>query len=255
MRLPRDAELGVARREAVPAGRAVIPGPRQGDRAEHRVDDLVPVGDEVPLRAPGRTGHAVPGARGRRPATAPARSPPSRSSRPGSPPPLPPSRRRRSPGPWPPRRPAVLARRPSRPRGRAASPLFPSRLGRGITAGFARHRRAGLADRLIHLRHLAHQAPEPLILRDFPLGPFQFRPRLQVHRPRPPLPPSASGSTADRDRDGPGRRTRSAACRTYGAPRSATPGGSPRPGPAAVKLLAPALESRQLISILRHAAS
>ncbi|HUZ22870.1 MAG TPA: hypothetical protein VMV07_03800 [Streptosporangiaceae bacterium] len=50
--LPCDAELGVARREAAPAGRAVIPGPRQGDRAEHRVDDLVPAGDEFRLVPP-----------------------------------------------------------------------------------------------------------------------------------------------------------------------------------------------------------
>ena len=52
MRLARRAELGVPRREAVPAARAVIPGPRQGDRAEHRVDDLVPVGDEHGLVPP-----------------------------------------------------------------------------------------------------------------------------------------------------------------------------------------------------------
>ena len=48
----RRAELGVPRREAVPALGAVIPGPRQGDRAEHRVDGLVPVGDEHGLVPP-----------------------------------------------------------------------------------------------------------------------------------------------------------------------------------------------------------
>ena len=47
----RHAEPGVAGGEAVPAGRAVIPGPRHGDRAEHGVDDLVPVGDEPGLMA------------------------------------------------------------------------------------------------------------------------------------------------------------------------------------------------------------
>ncbi len=36
---------------AVEAGRAVIPGAREGDRPEHRIDDLVPVGDEPCLMA------------------------------------------------------------------------------------------------------------------------------------------------------------------------------------------------------------
>ncbi len=43
------AELGIARREAVLAGGAVIPGARQGDRPEDRIDGLVPVRDEFSL--------------------------------------------------------------------------------------------------------------------------------------------------------------------------------------------------------------
>ena len=48
------AELGVPRREAVPALRAVVPGPRHRDQTEHRVERLVPVAGErglVPLAA------------------------------------------------------------------------------------------------------------------------------------------------------------------------------------------------------------
>ena len=53
---PGHPQLGVAGRQAVPAGSAVIPGPAQRDRAEHGVNGLVPVGDElrlVPGPAPG----------------------------------------------------------------------------------------------------------------------------------------------------------------------------------------------------------
>jgi len=49
----------------VPAGRAVAPGSREGDRAEHGVDDLVPVGHEfglVPVPAV-HAGTAVAGVR------------------------------------------------------------------------------------------------------------------------------------------------------------------------------------------------
>ena len=55
--LPRHAKLGVAGCEPVPAGGAVIPGPADGHRAQHRVHGLVPVGDEpgmVPRFAPVR---------------------------------------------------------------------------------------------------------------------------------------------------------------------------------------------------------
>ena len=165
---------------------AVIPGPRQGDGAEHRVDDLVPVGGEHGLVAPGRTGRAAPGARGRRTGRRPACSRQDAAARPGAPPRLPPGRHRRSPGPWPPRRRDGLARRPSPARARPGAPLFPSRPGRGVTAGFARDGRAGGADRLVHLRDLPDQVPEPLVLRDLTAGLVQLRPRSEVDRPRPP---------------------------------------------------------------------
>ena len=54
---PRDAELGVPGCQPVLAVRAVIPGAGEGDRAEHGVDDLVPVGDELCLM-PGSAVHA-----------------------------------------------------------------------------------------------------------------------------------------------------------------------------------------------------
>ena len=46
-RLARHVQLRVPGREAVPALPAVIPGPADGDRAEHRVHGLVPVGHEL----------------------------------------------------------------------------------------------------------------------------------------------------------------------------------------------------------------
>jgi len=45
--------------------------PHGGDRAEHRVDNLVPIGDDPP-RAAGRTAPASRGSRDRRPAVSPA---------------------------------------------------------------------------------------------------------------------------------------------------------------------------------------
>ena len=229
---PGDAELGVPGGEAVPALRAVIPGPRHGDQAEHGVEGLVPVGDEYGLVALPARRRAAPGGRGRRPAARPAWPRRAAAARPGSPAPPPPCRRRRSPWPWPPRRRAGLARRPSPARARPGAPLFPSRPGRGIIAGVARHGRAGRADRLVHLRDLPGQVPEPLVLRDLPPGLLQLRPRSAGEPSASARPPSASGSTAARDRDAPARRTRSSACRTSCGPRSATPGGSPRPAPA-----------------------
>ena len=53
------AELGVPRREAVPTFRAVIPGAREGDQAEHRAGGLVPVAGEQGLMALA-TGHPRP---------------------------------------------------------------------------------------------------------------------------------------------------------------------------------------------------
>jgi hypothetical protein len=52
-RLPGCPQLGIARREAMPAGGAVIPRPADGDSAEHGAHGLVPVGDEPGL-VPGR---------------------------------------------------------------------------------------------------------------------------------------------------------------------------------------------------------
>src|SRR5712664_481740 len=69
----------------------------------------------------------------------------------------------------------------------AASPPFP------LPAREGRHPRhrpglpAGGADRLVHLRDLPDQAPEPLVLRDLPPRSLQLRPRSQVNRPRPPV--------------------------------------------------------------------
>ena len=45
----RDAELGIARREAVLAFRAAVPGTAQGDRAEDGIERLVPVISELRL--------------------------------------------------------------------------------------------------------------------------------------------------------------------------------------------------------------
>ena len=95
--VPGDAELGVARGEAVPAVRAVIPGPRQGDRAEHGVDDLVPVGGEPGLVAVPARDPRARGGRGRRPAAAQHARRPAAAARRGSPARRPPARHRRSP--------------------------------------------------------------------------------------------------------------------------------------------------------------
>ena len=48
---PGHAELGIAGSEPVLAGRAVVPGAVQGDRAEDGVDGPVPVGDELGIMA------------------------------------------------------------------------------------------------------------------------------------------------------------------------------------------------------------
>ena len=249
---PVDAELGVARGEAVPAGRAVIPGPCQGDRAEHRVDDLVPVGDEFRLVPPAARDarSAVPAVGGQQllQHAPPSRSRPARitasaASIPASP------------------QPRTLAASPaSRPSSAAfscasasRSPPFPlpSRE-RHHPPALDRHRRAGRADRLVHLRDLPDQVPEPLVLRDLPPGFLQLRPRSQVHRPRPPvrLPRQVPLRPVTRMIRRP--RTRSLACRTYGVPRSATPAGSPRPGPVPRKAPHAGASVRQLISTSGH---
>jgi hypothetical protein len=59
----RGAQFGIAGSQAVPAPGAVIPGPRERDRAEHGVDDLIQVGDEhgLPAAAAGNPRAAVAG--------------------------------------------------------------------------------------------------------------------------------------------------------------------------------------------------
>jgi hypothetical protein len=182
---PRRRSRHPSARGRAPFG-AVIPGPREGDQAEYRVDDLAPVGDEFRL-----VPAAARGARAPVPAVggqhlfqhAPAQ-------------PQPPGPDHRLRGLQAGVAAAqilaasaarILARRLSPARGPPGSPFLPSWPGRGITAGLARHRRAGLADRLVHLRDLPDEAPEPLVLRDLPPGLVQLRPRPQVHRPRPPF--------------------------------------------------------------------
>ena len=216
--------------------------------------DLVPVAEtNSGLVPPAARDARSRGARGRRPATAPARSRPAAAVRPGSPA----SAASIPASPQPRTLAASAASRPSSAAFSAAravprAPLFPSRLGRG------HHRRLrpappGAAWQIASFTSVTclDQAPEPLILRDFAAGPLSSSgPGSQVHRPRPPfhlprqvpLRPVTGMARA-------GARC-SPACRTYGAPRSATPAGSPRPGPSsAVQLLAPALESRQLITL------
>ena len=88
-----------------PALRAVIPGPAQGDRAEHGVDDLAPVGGEPGLVAVSCREHRHRGLpRSAASSAVPALLGPEPSVQPGlgAPPPPPAARHRRSPGPWPP---------------------------------------------------------------------------------------------------------------------------------------------------------
>ena len=51
-RRSRDSELGITGSEAVPAGRAVIPGPGHCDQAEDRVEGLAPVALKDRLSCP-----------------------------------------------------------------------------------------------------------------------------------------------------------------------------------------------------------
>lgn len=89
-RLAGHAEPGIPGGQPVAAGRAVIPGTREGDRPERRVDDLVPGRRRTLPGVPGRTAPAGRGSPDRRLAAAPAcRSPPA-ASRPGSQPRQPP---------------------------------------------------------------------------------------------------------------------------------------------------------------------
>src|SRR5262249_21122412 len=66
----------------------------------------------------------------------------------------------------------------------ARSPFFPPPARRVLVGGAAGRGGPGLADRLVHLPHLAHQIPEPLILGHLPLGLIQLRAGPQVHRHR-----------------------------------------------------------------------
>jgi len=122
-------------------------------------------------------------------------------------------------------------------------------------AGVARHRRAGLADSLVHLRDLPDQVPEPLVLRNLPPGLFQLRPRPQVHRPGPAfhLPRQVPLRPVTRMIRGGARAARLAALTAHRVQRS--PPEVPDLAQLPVQLLASALESSQLISTIRHAAS
>ena len=79
---PATPSCGVAGRETMPAGAAVIPRPPEGDSAKHGVHGLVPVGDEQGLVPGGAARPAAPDSRRRRPAAAPAATHPS-CGRPG----------------------------------------------------------------------------------------------------------------------------------------------------------------------------
>ena len=231
--LPGDAELGVARGEAVPAGRAVIPGPGEGDRAEHRVDDLLPVGGEHGLVAAGRTGRAGRGGPGRRPAPAPSMPPPSFSS---------PARITASAASMPasPQPRALAASAASRPSSAALScasaarsPLFPlpSREGSSSPASPGTAGRASQIASFTSVtcptrsRNRSYPATSRRTLSSSGPGLRCTRPGPALHRPRQVL-----LRTVARMIRAP--RTRSSASRTCGAPRSATRGGSPRPAPS-----------------------
>ena len=136
MPLPGYPQLRIARREAVPAVRAVIPGPAHRDRAEHRVHGLIPAGRESRLVPGCRNRCAGRGSRRRRPAglpasRAPSRISPARIAVSAASSPAPPASDAAAP------RPAALPPRPPPPRAarRAlAEPPLPLRV-RGLPAG------------------------------------------------------------------------------------------------------------------------
>ena len=221
----RHAELGIARGEAVPAGRAVIPGARERDRPEHRVDHLVPVGDEFRLMAlaarhPRAAVAGIGGQQLLQHAAAQLQHPGADHRlgclQPGV---------RRSPATGPPPRPAGLSRRPSPARSRRRAPFFALRRRGRIRASGG----PGLADLLVHLRdlladrrELAHAGRPPAAPSPPPRQPAAGQ-RCRV--------PGRSGSTrtSARGQDDPGQRTRSSASRTCGSSRSPTRAGNHRP--------------------------
>ncbi len=116
---------------------AVIPGPADGDRAEHRVHRLVPVAGERRLVAGAAVQRAARRSRRQRPADPPARRRPAAAARRGSPARPPPARRRRR-STRPPRRPAASPRRRPPPRAARRVPgraLFLPLAVRGRLAG------------------------------------------------------------------------------------------------------------------------
>ena len=217
---------GVPGGDAVPALRAGIPGPPQGDRPEHGVDDLLPVAGEhglvaVPAVHPGTT---VAGVGGQRlPEDGPGRA---SAARRGAPP-RPSAGRSRSPASWRPRLPGGLPRRTSPPRARPGAPFFPFRPGGVLAAGAAR-RRPGLADRLVHLDDLPHRRRE-LACRAISRRTFSTSPAANCRPTVLRRPTDRVHRTAARDRDAPGPRMRSSAFRTCASSRSPTPAGSHRP--------------------------
>ena len=252
--IPGHAELGIAGSEPVLAGRAVVPGAVQGNQAEDGVDGPVPVGDELGIMA------------------VPAPHPRAAESPVG--------------GQQPPEHPAAQFQQAradhrlgglhpgipaaQRPRGfrrqaaylggsllreRPEEPPFSPPIPGGVLAGSAgqRRRRSRVADRLVHLRHLTGQVPEPLILSHLPPDLLQFRPRPQVPCPGPSFRPPRqvvlrAMARMTRRRAG---AVRLPALAAHLVP--ATPAGNPRPGSAPqVQLLPPPLQLRQLIGFLRH---
>ena len=171
----------------------------QGDRPEHGVDDLVPVGDELRLDGPARTGPGGRGSRDRRPAAAPSMPQPAASIPAGSPPRPPPGRHRRSPATVAASLPGGLSRRFSAASA-LKSPLFrpPAPEGASVPAA-----RPGLADLLVHLDDLldgrrelrvpGHLAAHLLHLAAASCRPTVFR-----------RPPTGSTGTSARARDDPG---------------------------------------------------
>jgi hypothetical protein len=156
------AQFGITRREAVPAGRAVIPRAGHGDSTQHSADELGTVRHEPGLMAVPAVHARAAVTRGRRPAASPAGSRRPAASRRGSPPLRRPARPRRSPATRRPARPGGLSRRTSRPRAPGMS-FFGPRRGRVRSA-----HRTGLADLLADLQRsrAVRAVPRPCRARD-----------------------------------------------------------------------------------------
>src|ERR1700722_16771021 len=137
-------------------------------------------------------------------------------------------------------------------RASSGAPLFPFRPGGALIAGEARHHRAPVADRLVHLRDLPDQITEPLVLRHLPPCLVQFRARPQVPGPRPSLHPP--GQVVLRAVTWVIRR-RACAVRLPALAAHLIQGSWPEVPDLAqlpVQLFPPSFQFRQLIGFLRH---